>query len=755
MPAMMCVCRLVLLSSLALPAIGAICSSPGGAAEPEGNRPSPEQIEFFERKIRPVLVEHCYACHSAAAKELQGELLLDRREGLLRGGGRGPAMVPGDPKASLLLKALRHDELQMPPEVKLPDNVISDFETWIKSGAADPRDEPAPTSTSRMDIAAARKKWAFQPPQVHDLPAVRDPSWPRERIDWFVLARIEQAGLAPAQSADRATWIRRLTYDLVGLPPDPDDVQAFLDDASADAEQRVVERLLASPHFGERWARLWLDVARFAEDQAHIVGEDKSLFYPNAYLYRDWVVRAFNDDLPYDEFVRLQLAADLLRPDDLAAQPALGFLGLGPKYYGRKSQAVMADEWEDRVDTVCRGLLGLTAACARCHDHKFDPIRTHDYYALAGVFASTEMFNRPLDTKRGVKEDGQTKDPADAMHVVREGEPKNLNVFVRGNVENLGPLVPRRFLEVLCATEPAPFQEGSGRRELALAITSPSNPLAARVIVNRIWAALFGRGLVATPSNFGALGDPPTHPELLDDLAARFVASGWSLKRLLRELVLSATYAQASTLSNDPAKGSGHDVVAAANDASTAHDGAPLDVLALDRDQLFARMPRRRLSVEAWRDTLLAAAGRLEATIGGPSIDPADPQERRRTLYSRISRLELNRLLALFDYPDPNIHADRRVETTTPLQKMFVLNSPFLVENAAALAHRLLAEIPPGEGAHVRRIARAYHWLFGRPATEIETRLALDYLQEADDQERAWRQYAHVLLAANELWFID
>jgi mono/diheme cytochrome c family protein len=679
---------------------------------------------LFEAKIRPVLVQHCYKCHSATARKIKGDLLLDSRDGLRKGGESGPAIIPGEPDKSLLLKALRYQEHEMPPNGKLPDSVIADFAAWIKQGAVDPRVVPATPAAPRIDIEAGKHFWAFQPPERHAVPPVQHASWPRTPIDRFLLARLEQAGLEPSPPAERRTWIRRVSFDLVGLPPTPAEVEAFVNDRAPGAEERVVERLLASPHYGERWARLWLDVARYAEDQAHIVGNDQSLFYPNAYLYRDWVIRALNADMPYDRFVKLQLAADLIEPNDTTDLPALGFLGLGPKYYGRGSPAVMADEWEDRVDVVGRGLLGLTLACARCHDHKYDPIPTADYYALAGVFASTRMFNRPLDDRREKKANGEAKTPRDAMHIVCEGKAADLNIFVRGDVNTKGPIAPRHFVHVLCSGQPRLFHDGSGRRELAEAIASRDDPLTARVIVNRVWGQLFGRPIVGTPSNFGALGDRPTHPELLDDLAVRFMDAGWSLKWLEREIVLSAAYRQASR--------------------ADVHERE-----ADPENRLLGRMNRRRLTVECWRDAILAATGRLDlGHIGGPSIDPADPQERRRTVYSRISRLSLNPLLALFDYPDANLTAARRAETTTPLQKLFVMNSPFMIRQAEALAERVTKAVGGDDRAFIQR---AYEVLYGRAATAAETRLGMEFLKRGERRQ----QYAHVLLAANEMLFLD
>lgn len=682
--------------------------------------------EFFEKKIRPVLVKHCYECHSAAENKSRGGLQLDTRAGIRHGGDTGPAVVPEKPDESWLLEAIRYESYEMPPSGKLPDAVIADFETWIRAGAADPRDgEAKPAVEKTIDFEQARKFWSFQPPQKHPLPKVSHPQWVQRPLDAFVLAQQEAAGLAPNSPADKATLLRRLAFDLTGLPPTPEEVASFVQDSSPDAYERMVDQYLASPHYGERWARLWLDIARYAEDQAHIVGNNRSLFYPNAYLYRDWVIEALNQDLPFDQFIKLQLAADLMEEQD--EQVALGFIGLGPKYYRRGSLEVVADEWEDRVDTVSRGLLGLTVACARCHDHKYDPIPTQDYYSLAGVFASTQMFNAPLNEKVE-KKNGQAKDPKDAMHIVKEEKnPQNLNVFIRGDVKAKGEEAPRRFLRILCDEEPQVFQQGSGRLELAEAIVDRENPLAARVFVNRVWGQYFGQYLVDTPSNFGTLGSKPSHPELLDDLAVRFMESGWSLKWLHREIVLSATYQQSSELRPEKA--------------------------AIDEEnRLLWRQNRRRLSVESYRDAMLAASGRLDRSVGGESIDPQDPQETRRTIYSRVSRLDLNPMLALFDFPDPNAHSARRVKTNTSLQKLFLLNSPFMVEHAKALTKRLQQEAKNDQ----QRIERAYRLLYARDPNGKELEIGLAFLTQANvPSELRWHSYAQALLAANEMMFLD
>ena len=729
----------------------------GFAAMLCADEPSAEEIQFFEQRIRPVLVEHCYKCHSAEAKEVEAGLLLDSRAGILAGGETGKAVVPGDAKASLLIQALHYDKLEMPPDSKLPDRVIADFEKWIDMGAPDPRDTETGPSTEQpqaeIDWVTARKNWAFQTPQKSLLPDVKRTDWPESRIDFFVLARLEQAGLEPSEVAEKQKLIRRVTFDLTGLPPAETDVRDFLEDQSPDAYEKVVARLLASPRYGEHRARLWLDVARYAEDQAHIVGENKELFYPNAHVYRDWVINALNADMTYDRFIKLQLAADLTEsPADPAEIAALGFLGLGPKYYRRNDPAVMADEWEDRIDVVSRGLLGLTVACARCHDHKFDPIETEDYYALAGVFASTEMFNQPLENETGeekqkadeqakdeAKEKDKKKKPDEAIHIVRDKDIQDVNVFIRGDVNSKGEKVPRRFITLLSTGEsPQPFKIGSGRLELAEAIVDPANPLTSRVIVNRVWGRLMGKSIVGTPSNFGKLGAEPTHPELLDDLAARFVENGQSLKWLHHEIVTSATYRQASD--------------------------SRVDAIKRDPDnRLMWRMNRRRLSVEQWRDALLLATEHFERQIGGKSAKPSDPESSRRTIYSNVSRFELDEMLKLFDFPDPNAHCEVRAETTSPLQKMYVMNGPFMVAAANRLAKRLTESDSAASSANANagvkiggQIERAYWLLLSRPPSSAEKELALRFLDSnQNDPEAAWQKYVHALIASNEFYYLD
>jgi hypothetical protein len=504
---------------------------------------------------------------------------------------------------------------------------------------------------------------------------------------------------------------------------------------------KVVDRLLESPHYGERQARHWLDVARYGEDQAHTF---QARQYPQGYRYRDWLIQAFNDDLPYDEFIKQQIAADLLDgPDALSRLPALGFFACGPVYYGDRKQL---DQISDRIDTLTRGFLGLTVACARCHDHKYDPISTVDYYALAGLFASTEYVEAPLVPPEEVaaaekalsadEKKRKVRPKYPFVHAIKDAaKPVNLQVHVRGSAENLGDEAPRRFLEILSTGQPKSFQQGSGRRELAEAIASADNPLTARVMVNRVWQRHFGRGLVKTASNFGLLGERPTHPELLDYLAARFVKSGWSLKSLHRDIVLSATYQQSTRFD------------------AQAHEKDP-------ENRWLWRMNRRRLEVEAWRDAMLTAAGRLDPRVGGPSGDLAAADYRRRTLYGFVSRHELNPLLRLFDFPDPNVTSEQRPETTVPLQQLFVLNSEFMVQNARALAARLQTLEAADDASRIRQAAQL---LYGRPASEREVQLASGYLSYrpeldgADGNQRLtrWERLCQVWLGANEFLYVD
>lgn len=552
-----------------------------------------------------------------------------------------------------------------------------------------------------IDWEKARSFWSFQSPVRPALPEVKHATWLRQGVDAFVLHRLEENGLAPLPEADRAALARRLYFDLTGLPPTAAEVAAFEKSEDPNAYYRLVNSLLASPRFGERLASMWMTVARFAEDQAHQVGSNTKYFYPQAHLYRQWVIDAFNRDLPYDQFVRLQLAADSYddAKEDLVA---LGFLGLGPQYYNRKRLDVLVEEWEDRVDTVTRGFLGLTVACARCHDHFYDPISTEDYHALAGVFASTTMHNH--------------KDGDRLFHVVKDGKVQDLPVFVRGNVEDKGAVVPRGFLKVLSKNEPMRFKEGSGRRELAEAIVSPDNPLTARVLVNRLWGEFFGRALVVTPSNFGANGQAPSHPQLLDYLAVRLQDSGWSIKALVREMVLSSTYRQSATRASD--------------------------------NRWLAGMNRRRLSAEMLRDAMLAVSGELNLD-SQTSLQLADLKNRNRTVFARISRLELDAFLRQFDYPDANVHASGRDLTITPTQKLFLLNSPFMTARAAELGKQAGAKGVDG-------VDHLYRQVLSRAPTDAERGLVARYFaQGSGSSDRDWAGLAQVLLCSNAFLYRD
>tara|TARA_Y100000588_G_scaffold161836_1_gene175893 strand:+ start:1851 stop:3710 length:1860 start_codon:yes stop_codon:yes gene_type:complete len=583
------------------------------------------------------------------------------------------------------------------------------------------------TKTASIDWAKAREWWAYKAPQKNELPAVSNSTWPSQRIDHFILARLDSEQLTPSPETTKRILARRLYLDLTGLPPTPAEMAAFLSDENGDAYERLAEELMQRRAFGERLASMWLNNVRYAEDQAHQVGANTAFFYPNAYRYREWVIDAFNNDVPYDKFIRKQLAADLIKDTPTGDLPALGFIGLGHKYYNRGRLDVKAEEWAEQVDTLTRSLLGLTVACAQCHDHKYDAFTQKDYYALAGVFASTDLVDRMADGSKIKKDTEAAKKRIDTIHMVHDKKPENLHVFLRGNPETKGEIVPRRFLRVLSEGEPKPFTQGTGRLELAESIVSPDNPLTARVIVNRVWLMFFGRGLVTTPSNFGLLGTKPSHPALLDDLAVRFMENGWSMKRLIREMVLSSTYRQRSDES----------------EANRAIDPGNTHLW---------RMNRRRLSIEQWRDSILAAGDNLERT-GGKSLELTDKKNVRRTVYARVSRKKLNDMLMQFDYPDPNVHAAKRSATTTAMQKLFVMNNRFMVEQAKRLAKRVTGDSLDASAEQVQSI---YDILYNRKPSAAELDLALRFLQlPAESRLTRWEQYSHALLAANEMSYID
>lgn len=757
--------------------------------------PSAADLEFFEKRIRPVLAEHCYECHSAKTEKTKGGLHLDSREGLLTGGDSGAAVIPGEPDKSRLVIGVGYEseELQMPPAGKLPAEKVADLKEWVRRGAFFPKSEGGTVARRVINLEEGRKHWAFQPLIPQQLSSTTNADWPRQRIDPFILASQSQHGLQPSPLAEPAIRLRRLKLDLLGLPPTMEEVREFAADSSPDAYERLTDRYLASPHYGERWGRHWLDLTRYCD-----VPESWREGQARAWLYRDWVVEAVNRDLPYDDFVRKQLAADLLPDFEPRESAALGFLGLSPTYWKELKldhnviKQVVAEEWEERIDAIGGTFLGLTVACARCHDHKFDPVTTQDYYALAGVLASIRLEDRPIiapdlaaAAKKGherVKElEGEMKKLKDqkpppegladkvkaleeqiaevkrttphyetplaysvieaSLHVLPDGpsrtkieykpdQPQDVCVQVRGNAANVGALVPRRFLSVLANDSSVTFKQGSGRRELADAIVSEGAPLAARVFVNRVWQQHFGRGLVNTPSNFGTQGEKPSHPELLDDLAARFIEHGWSLKWLHRQVVLSATFQQVSKREEEAAK---------------------------DPENIYlSRMPVHRLDVEAWRDSMLAATGELDEELSGAAQELADLGNRRRTLYGTVKRRELSDLLRLHDFPDPVVSSSARVPTTSPLQQLFVLNSPYIRKRSEALVARLQAEAGSDAAARIRR---AYEVLFQREPTADELTLGLEFVSstaaDGATADALWREFAQVLLASNELLFVD
>lgn len=580
---------------------------------------------------------------------------------------------------------------------------------------------------AQIDWAMAREWWAFQSPTKAELPQINQAAWPSRRIDHFVLAKLEAKKLSPSPAATKHTLARRLYLDLTGLPPTPEKMRAFLGDETDGAYEMLVEKLMQRTAYGERLASMWLNKARYAEDQAHQVGGNTAFFYPNAFKYRKWVIDAFNNDLPYDDFIRKQLAADLEKDKSVTDLPALGFIGLGHKFYNRNRLTVKAEEWSEQVDTLTRAFLGLTVACAQCHDHKYDPVTQKDYYALAGVFASTDLVDRMEDGSEIKKNSEAHKKRIGTIHIVRDTKPKDLHVFLRGNTETKGDLVKRRFLKVLAQNEPKSFTQGSGRLELAEAIADPNNPLTARVIVNRVWSIFFGRGLVATPSNFGQLGSLPSHSELLDDLAVRFMENNWSIKWLVRELVLSSTYQQNSQII------SRNELIDPAN-------------------IYLWRMNRRRLSVEQWRDSILAASNNLDRR-GGESLELTDAKNVRRTIYGRVSRKKLSDILIQFDYPDANVHSAKRSDTTTAIQKLFIINSSFMVEQAKGLAKRITGDSSATDLTHIQS---TYALLYNRQPTREETDLGLAFLRlPAEGKLTRWEQYSHALLAANEMMFVD
>ncbi|MBV9122031.1 MAG: PSD1 domain-containing protein, partial [Planctomycetes bacterium] len=676
--------------------------------------------------------------HSAGAKKLQGGLRLDSRAGLLQGGNTSPAIVPGAPHRSLLVRAVRYTDadLQMPPKRRLTRAQVADLEAWVKMGAPDPRGEAEGAVIKKdIDFREARRFWSLQPVRDPPLPAVKNRDWPRNPIDHFLLAALEARGLQPAGDADKRTLIRRATFDLTGLPPTPEEINAFLADTSSEAFAKVVDRLLDSPAYGERWGRHRLDLARYADTS----GCNSDFPIPDAYRYRNYVIGSFNRDKPYDQFVREQIAGDLLPSHSVQQHHeqviATGFLALSRRFGSDDSEFYLT--LEDSIDTLGKSILGLSIGCARCHDHKFDPILNEDYYALYGIlqssryaFPGVELSRWPRDLtplvsspeeeahlrkhmdelaqldkniralwkKKMAVDAGQAKKAEaeykeavqhrddlvaqgphfDMAFAVAEGKPGNARIQIKGDPTHLGSAVPRRFLRVLGGQELPKSEHGSGRRELAEWLIDPHNPLTARVMVNRIWLHHFGQGIVQTPNDFGTRGKPPTHPELLDYLASRFVEAGWSIKAMHRQIMLTHAY------------------------QLTSVDERPVPQADPNNDLLW-KFPRRRLDAEEIRDAMLAVSGALDRSMGGPHPFPPEQTWRytqhkafvavydtnRRSVYLMQQRLKRHPLLEVFDGADPSTTTPQRLNSPSPLQALFLMNSPFAHTQADRFASRV------------------------------------------------------------------
>lgn len=602
-----------------------------------------EAGDAFEKHIRPLLLEKCIECHGPAKQE--HKVRLDRRADVLSGkAGDVAFIVPGNPDISRLWQVIQHhdDDIAMPPSGKLPPEQIEYVRQWIISGAVWPETSDL-EGEAKKRAEQWREHWSFQPvhkPDLSQVPANLQP------IDFFIRRALSEKGLKPSPPATPHVLVRRLSYAITGLPPELAELKAASDAAAAGQFEQwksaYIDRLLNAPQYGERWARLWMDVSRYADTKGYVFTEDRE--YHEAWKYREWLIRSLNQDMPYDEFVKRQLAADQMPgSDDPSQLAAMGFLTLGRRFLNNPHDII-----DDRIDVVSRGLLGLTVACSRCHDHKFDPIPTGDYYSLYGIFASSE----------------EPKNEPSTLRMVDKPNPVEPVIFRRGQPHNRGDQVPRRFLTALAGPEAAPFKNGSGRLELAEAIASRDNPLTSRVFANRIWAQLFGRGFVDTPSDFGVRTERPAHAELLNYLASDLVENKWSMKSLVRRIVSSETWQQAS---------------------DRREDAEHVD----PENRLLARQNRTRLDFEALRDSVVSASGRLDKTIGGPSADLAnDPNVVRRAVYARIDRQNLPGLFRTFDLASPDTHAPKRFQTTIPQQALFQLNSPFTMNRAAEVSQR-------------------------------------------------------------------
>jgi len=809
----------------------AVILQPAWAEQPAEKRPTGAALAFFETKVRPVLVKHCYSCHSAEAAK--GGLRLDSRKAIRAGGDRGPAVVPGDPDASWLLKAVSHAhaKLKMPPKKeRLPDTVLADLKTWIAMGAPDPRDEPTVKQPGPGYARGTASFWAYQPLKDAGVPVVEQ-AWPRRPLDHFILKELDKHKLAPTADAAPEVLLRRLHFDIVGLPPAPqagtrfrERIQASGLDAALAAE---VDELLAAPAYGEKWGRHWLDVARFGESS----GGEANISFPYAWRYRDYVIDAFNADMPFDRFLLEQIAGDLLPYKGDAERARLliatGFLAVGPKNLDEGNPLQFrADVIDEQIDAVTRAVLANSVACARCHDHKFDPFTMEDYYALAGIFASTktyfgtaispanrmagdplvlprvpglQVFHPSITAKRVAELKAQLaalqKEQVDRMAAAKkafengedaekyfsirdalrifwgsggiEGQLEKVDadgkalplamgvldgdkigdapLLTRGEVDQPASLVPRRFPAAIKLDAAPIAADQSGRLQLAHWLTDPNHPLTSRVIVNRIWSHLFGAGLVRSVDNFGSSGEAPSHPELLDYLARQFVRDGWSIKKLVRELVLSHTYRQASTF----------------------HEAA---FLRDPENRLLWRASRRRLEAEAIRDVMLAVSGELNPTrpegslvarvIGDRPISligldkkiPADLDgSSHRSVYLPVIRDRLPDALDLFDFAEPSLVTGQREITNVPVQALYLMNSPFVQQQAAAFASRLQREAKAAE----QQIELAFRLCYGRNPEAAERERCLRFLRRDAADERVLASFCQALLCTAELRNLD
>ncbi len=713
-----------------------------------------ESVDFV-RDVQPILKSRCYSCHGEQRQ--RSGLRLDVKSEAFRGGELYDAsIVAGDPDESPLVRFVADEDadLEMPPGERLPDDEIEILTRWVRQGA------PWPDGVDPVTLEDPLDHWSLQPIADHPAP---DPapdlssdrgtkradgnvspgrhaglaSWPRGKIDRFVLARLLEAGLRPAAEAPREEWLRRVTLDLTGLPPTPNELQTFLDDRSPEAHARVVDRLLASPRYGERWAQRWLDVVRYADTHGFEVNTER----PHAWPYRDYVIEAFNRDLPFDDFVREQLAGD-----QLGADPATGFLVtasvLLPGQIGKddaSKRLARQDSIDEIVINVSNTFLGLTVGCARCHDHKFDPISQHDYYAMQAFVAGVEYKDRTWSSNRAETPTGGDAEPP-KVFAGRFREPDPIRLLTRGDPEQprerVAPAVPAALggLE-LAKDAPGPQR----RRALAEWIVDGENPLTARVIVNRIWQGHFGSGLVETPNDFGRSGQPPSHPELLDRLASDFVRSGWSIKRLHRRIVLSSTYRQSSFEHPDPEP-------ARQTDAGV---------------KLLWRYPARRLEAEAIRDSMLAVSGELDFAAGGRGFDlfdkrgglsgfrpieSFDPAGLRRMIYAHKVRREQDGVFGAFDCPDAGQSTPRRRESMTPIQALNLFNSRFTIERSGALASRVESEVGSDVTAGVDQV---YRLALGRDPTPPERSDAVSFVTE-----HGLATFCRVVFNSNEFLFV-